>query len=236
MVLDLLLPPQCLACGAAVDRTGALCAERWSRTAFIVPPLCNRCGLPFEVDEGEDVLCGACLDTPPDFDGARAALRYEGLGRDLVLGFKLSDRTYTAPALAGWMARADADLIAECDLAVPVPLHRWRLLARRYNQAALLAQLIGRKTGIVVQPDLLERVRPTKVQTRLSAAARVANVQGAFRVRPRFAGRISGARVLLIDDVLTTGATASACARALREAGAAQTAVLTLARRVLGAT
>ena len=233
MVLDLLLPPQCLACGAAVDRTGALCAECWSRTAFIVPPLCNRCGLPFEVDEGEDVLCGACLDTPPDFDGARAALRYEGVGRDLVLGFKLSDPTYTAPALVGWMARAGADLIAECDLAVPVPLHRWRLLARRYNQAALLAQLIGRKTGIVVQPDLLERVRPTKVQTRLSAAARVANVQGAFRVRPRFAGRISGARVLLIDD---TGATASACARALREAGAAQTAVLTLARRVLGAT
>lgn len=236
MVLDLLLPPQCLACGAAVDRTGALCAACWKRTAFIEPPICNRCGLPFEVDEGEDILCGACLDSPPDFDGARAALRYEGVGRDLVLGFKLSDRTYSAPALAAWMARAGAGLIAECDLAVPVPLHRWRLLARRYNQAALLAQAIGRQTAIAVQPDLLERVRPTRDQTRLSASARVANVRGAFRVRPRFAGRIAGMRVLLIDDVLTTGATASACARALHEAGAAQTVVLTLARRVLGAT
>ena len=164
------------------------------------------------------------------------AARYEWVGRDLVLGFKLSDRTYTAPALAGWMARAGVDLIAGCDFAVPVPLRRWRLLARRYNQAALLAQLIGRKTGIVVQPDLLERVCSTKDQTRLNAAARMANVRGAFRVRPRLAGRVAGARVLLIDDVLTTGATASASARALRKAGATNTSVLTLVRRVLDAT
>jgi len=134
------------------------------------------------------------------------------------------------------MVRAGAGLIAKCGLAVSVPLHRWRLLARRYTQAALLAQVIGRQTGIVVQPDMLQRVRSTKDQTRLGAAARVANVRGAFRVGPRFAGHSSGAQVLLIDDVLTTGATASACARVLREAGVAQIFVLTLACRVLAAT
>ncbi len=236
MALDLLLPPLCLACGAAVDRMGTLCADCWQRASFIEPPACACCGSPFEVDEGPGALCAPCLDAPPDYDRARAAMRYENVGRDLVLGFKLSDRTYAASALARWMVRSGGELLAESDLIAPVPLHRRRLFTRRYNQAALLAGEIGRQADRPVIWDVLERTRATKTQTRLSAAARTANVQGAFRVRPRRAEQVQGKRVILVDDVLTTGATADACARTLRDAGAAQIFVLTLARTVLGAT
>ena len=234
LLLDALLPPRCLRCGTGTDRPGALCGTCWPAITFLAPPLCARCGYPFETAPAESAICGACAARAPAFDRARAVLAYDDASRELLLGFKHADRTEGAPAYAAWMARAGADLLAEADLIAPVPLHWRRLLHRRYNQAALLARALGRQPGTeaVVVPDLLRRRRVTASQGHLSPAARWRNVQGAFALTARRAARVQGARVLLVDDVLTTGATAEACARLLRRAGAAGVDVLTLARIV----
>jgi len=151
----------------------------------------------------------------------------------LILGFKHGDRLHAAPAFGAWVARAGAELLDDADMVAPVPLHRWRLLRRRYNQAALIAAGAAKKAGVAHVPDLLERHRATPIQGHLSASARARNVAGAFRLNPRHQDRVKGARIVLVDDVLTTGATVSACARVLRRGGAARIDVLTLARVVL---
>lgn len=233
LLLDGLLPPLCLHCAAAADRPGSLCASCWAQVRFIGPPQCTACGLPFEFDPGgSDALCGACSRERPPYRQARSAFVYEGVGRSLVLGFKLSDRTYAAPAFAAWMARSGAPSIESVELIVPVPLSRRQLFLRRFNQAALLAQALGRCTGRPVAPDLLVRTRTTARQSSLSASERARNVRGAFAVRRGREERLAGKAVLLIDDVLTTGATAAACATALFAAGAREVDVLTLARTV----
>jgi ComF family protein len=233
---DALWPPRCLSCGAGVDQAGRLCPACWQRIDFIAEPLCRRCGLPFAFAiPGEDfgaTECGACLRQPPPFDRARAAMRYGDASRKLILAFKHGDRTDAAPALAAWLARAAGGLLGDCDVIAPVPLNRWRLLRRRYNQAALLAQALARRAGKPVAVDALRRLRATPSQGGLTAAQRRTNVRGAFAVRPRWADRIAGRGVLLVDDVMTTGATVEACARALRAAGAARVDVVTLARVV----
>ena len=236
VALNVLLPPQCLGCARMVEEPGSLCAACWERLDFLAPPHCAACGFPFEFDHGEDTLCGACARIPPVYERARAVLRYDDASRDLILGFKHADRTFAAPAFSRWMARAGAELLEDADLIVPVPLHRLRLLSRRYNQAALLAHGIAKASGITVVPDLLVRTRRTPSQGRLSPARRRRNVRGAFAVKGARAGLLKGRRVLLIDDVLTTGATVSACTRALRRAGAKAADVLTLARVVRPAT
>jgi ComF family protein len=236
-VLDLLLPARCLACGAAVESQGRLCAACWRSLTFLVPPQCRVCGYPLPHAQAEAPLCGRCAVAPPAYDRARAALRYDEKARSLVLAFKHADRTDTAGAFGRWLARAGAELLADADLIVPVPLHRWRLLRRGYNQAAVLAQALARATGLPTIPDLLQRHRATPSQQTLSARARQANVTaGAFRPHPWHRRRAAGRRVLLVDDVLTTGATVSACARVLRQAGAAQVDVLTLTRVVRDAS
>ena len=231
-MLDLLFPPQCLSCDAIVDRPGTLCATCWGGIAFIGSPRCAVCGLPFDFDQGEDAQCGVCLRDPPPYGRARAVLRYDAASRDLVLGFKYRDRTYAASAYAGWMARAGAELAGAADLVLPVPLHRLRLFRRRYNQAALLALALGRANEIPVATDLLVRRRNTRPMGGLSPAQRARNLRGAFAVRPNRGARLRGKRVLLIDDVMTTGATVGACARTLIGAGAGAVDVLTLARVV----
>jgi predicted amidophosphoribosyltransferase len=142
--LDALLPPRCLGCGGPVDRQGGLCPDCWGRLSFITAPHCACCGLPFDFQVEGESLCGACLAEPPPYARARAVLVYDDGSRPLLLGFKHGDRTHAARAFGLWLARAGAELLAEADLLVPVPLHRWRLFRRRYNQAALLAQAVGR--------------------------------------------------------------------------------------------
>ena len=227
--LDLLLPPRCLGCGGLIERQGGLCPGCWTALRFAAAPWCRRCGLPFEVP-GADQDCEACIRKPPRFDRARSVLAYDDASRDLILRFKHADRTLAAGPFARWMVRAGAGLWAGADLLTPVPLHRWRLVRRRYNQAALLAHAISRETGIPAMPDLLRRTRPTRNQGGLSAPARAENVHDAFAVRPRHLARLNGLRVVLVDDVFTTGATVETAAAVLLDAGAAAVDVVTLAR------
>lgn len=229
-LLDLLLPPRCLSCGATIGGEGELCPACWRAITFLGAPHCVCCGLPFPYDAGEAALCGACLREPPHYDRARAVFRYDEASRGLVLAFKHGDRTHSAPAYGRWMRRAGAELLAEADLLVPVPLHWTRLFARRYNQSALLAHAIHAAGGPAVAPDWLVRRRRTPSQGHRNATARAENVRAAFALRD---GRsVAGQRLVLIDDVFTTGATIAECARVLRRAGAARIDVLTLARVV----
>jgi ComF family protein len=230
IIVDGVLPPRCLACGVTVGEPGALCSQCWAAMTFFAPPWCARCGLPFPHPMGEDAVCAACARERPSWDRARAALRYDKHSRHLVLALKHGDRTHLAPALGGWMRRAGTDLLDGADLIAPVPLHWTRLFARRFNQAGLLAHAIHAAGGPPVAPDWLIRRRRTPSQGRLGPAARARNVGGAFALR---AGRsIKGKRIVIVDDVLTTGATVEECARVLRRAGAAWIGVLTLARAV----
>ncbi len=231
-LVDSLLPPQCMLCNAEVDEPGRVCAACWPSLAFIAEPLCPCCGTPFAIPVPEGLVCGACLRRTPRFSRARAVFAYGGGGRELVLRFKRGDRTDLAPGLAGLMRQAGAALLADCDMIVPVPLHPRRLWRRRFNQAALLAHALGRLSGKPVRLGLLERQRQTRSLGHAGRAERRRILAGAIRVAPGQASGLAGRRILLIDDVLTTGATASACCRALLQAGAAAADVLTLARVV----
>ena len=229
-LLGLLLPRRCLACGATVESDGALCAECWPHIRLLAPPCCACCGLPFDYDQGTDAVCAGCAAWLPVFDRARAVFAYDDASRGPVLAFKHADRTDAAPAFVRMMIQAAGDLLAEDPLIVPVPLHRSRLLMRRYNQAAVLGNALAKQTGLVAVPDLLVRRRRTPSQGGLGASARRRNVRGAFAVREGRNSVLRDRRVLLIDDVMTTGATVEACARPLLRAGAQAVDVLTLAR------
>jgi ComF family protein len=232
--LDILLPPHCLTCDAQVERQGSFCATCFSGLNLISAPFCARCGVPFahegEAERGVDgaLLCAPCLTRAPGFAVARAALRYDEGAKRLILPFKHADRTEMAVPLARLMARAGAEMLAAADILAPVPAHWRRLIARRYDQAALLAQRLGRLSGRRVVPDLLRRTRATVPLGDKGAAERAALVADAFSVaRP---ARVAGKRVLLVDDVMTSGATAESCARALLAAGATRVEVLAAAR------
>jgi ComF family protein len=232
-VLDLLLPPRCLACGEIVEAQGRLCPECWAEIGFVLGRQCRCCGVPLPDVSAEAPICGHCLDEPPVFERARSALRYDGVARRLVLRFKHGDRTDGAPTYAAWMARAGAPLLADADLMIPVPLHRWRLLQRSYNQSAILAAAIGRLAARPVLVDGLVKRRATRSQQTLGAAERRRNVtRDDFALGPRAQAMVADRRVLLVDDVLTTGSTVNACARCLLAGGAAAVDVLTLARVV----
>jgi ComF family protein len=228
--LDLLLPPRCLKCGADVGAAGALCPACWRKITFLGPPCCACCGLPFAFDQGEGALCGACAGAAPAFTQARSAMRYDEESRRLVLAFKHGDRLHLAPSLGAWMRRAGAELLAGCDALVPVPLHWTRLFARRYNQAAVLAHAVAASGGPSVGADWLVRRRRTPSQGKRNAEGRRRNVAGAFALNP---GRsVRGLRIVVVDDVFTTGATLEECAKVLLRAGARHVDALTLARTV----
>jgi ComF family protein len=234
--VDLVLPPRCLVCGVTIADLHALCPSCWSEIEFLGPPQCACCGRPFAEATGAETLCGACLKRQPLYRKARAVCRYDEASKSLILAFKHGDRTDCAPALARWLVRAGADLIEDCELIAPVPLHWTRLFARRFNQAAMLAQAIGRLTGKPVVPDLIDRRKRTPPQGKGSRDQRKRNVAGAFAVPMRHRAAVADRRILLIDDVLTTGSTVEACTRALLGAGAASVDVLTLALVVRGET
>ncbi len=232
-LLDLVYPPLCVFCREPVCEPDSLCAACWSGLQFIDGPVCAACGLPFEIDPGVNTLCGACIARPPHYDGARAILRYDDESKKPVLALKYADRLDLVPAFGRWLERTGRPFFATSDMIVPVPLHRFRLWRRRYNQSAELARVIARATGLPAEPLLLERRKPTPSQgTMPSAKARRRNVLGAFAVPRASRSRIRGKNILLVDDVLTTGSTADACARALKRAGAVSVYVLALARVV----
>lgn len=229
---DLLLPPLCLACRKRVGQHGRLCGPCFAAVDFITPPVCDRLGIPLPFDIGETQLSAAAIARPPVYDRARAVAHYSGVMRDLVHGLKYGDRHEGLPLFGRWMSEAGADIVRDCDLIVPVPLARLRLWSRRYNQAALLANALAEVSGKPCDPFVLERVRATQSQVGLSFDQRQRNVAGAFRVATEGTSRVRGTRILLVDDVVTTGATVEASARALRRAGASRVDVLSLARVV----
>lgn len=235
-ILGLVLPPRCIGCGEGVPRQGELCAECWSGLRFLQAPWCRICGLPLPHAAAGAPLCGACAQDEPGFDRARAALAYDEASRRLVIAFKHGERLGGATLFARWMANVGTELLADADLVAPVPLHRWRLLWRGYNQSAVLGARIARLAGRRWCPDLLERCRATVSQQGLTALQRQANINSAaFAVRSRHRSLVEGAKVVLIDDVLTTGATVAACTMVLRRNGAMRVDALALARVVRGA-
>ncbi|MBN9455368.1 MAG: ComF family protein [Bosea sp.] len=231
-LVALIYPPVCVACRAATGEAQALCPHCWGEIAFIERPYCERLGTPFAVDLGPGLISPAAIANPPVFARARAVCRFDGVARELVHKLKYGDRTELALTLGRMMLQAGRDLVADADLAVPVPLHRTRLWSRRFNQAALLAAIVAEKSGLPLRPNLLVRAKRTRRQVGLSRVQRADNLQGAFRVPEEARPQLEGRHVLLVDDVLTTGATANAAARALLRGGARQVDLLSFARVV----
>ncbi len=233
-VLDLVLPPLCPVTGEPIAEAGVLSPAAWERIRFIDAPFCARCGAPFAIDYGEGAECGACLASPPAFDSARAAIVYDDNSHGLVVALKHADRTELAPMFGKWLVRAGRALGRAESVLVPAPLHWRRLAARRFNQAALVGSFAAAELGVRYAPRLLVRTRATPPQKHLSEAARRRNVAGAFAVNEDFRADVEGKPVILVDDVLTTGATLSACSRVLKRAGAARVDALVVARVVRG--
>jgi ComF family protein len=231
--LNTALPPLCASCRTPLGNLGGLCPACWSRVSFIAPPYCERLGIPFAYDPGPGILSMEAIADPPAYGRARAAVRYGDVARDLVHRLKYGDRLDLATSMGRWMARAGRELIDDADALVPVPLHWQRLWGRRFNQAAALAKAAAADTGVPVLTTALRRMRATSQQVGLSRSARAMNVQGAFAVTEDGGATIYGKRLVLVDDVLTSGATVDACARALLRAGARNVDVLVFARVVV---
>lgn len=229
VALDVALPRLCAACREPVTGPG-LCPVCWSKLSFITKPYCERLGIPFVYDPGPGILSMEALADPPAYHRARAAVRFDDISRALVHALKYGDRLDLAPMMGRWLAFAGRDLLAEADALVPVPLHWKRNWARRFNQSGMLAAAVSANTGIPVSSFALKRVKATVQQVGLSRSERAANIQGAFRVPPEGKAAIAGRRLVLVDDVLTSGATAEGCARALLRAGAGNVDVLVFAR------
>lgn len=233
-LIDAILPPRCAFTGNLVDSQGMIAPEAWAGLSFISAPNCHNCGLPFEFapTAGALMQCAACLTEAPEFSMARAALAYDEASRGFILGFKHGDQTESVVTMVPWLKAAGADFWERADVIVPVPLHRWRLLRRRYNQAALMGRAMARAMEKGFVADALHRTRATPSQGHLKADARKKNVSKAFAVNEKRAGVLKGKNVVLIDDVYTTGATVRECTRVLLAGGAGEVFVLTLARVV----
>jgi ComF family protein len=230
----LLFPPACAGCRRQVAEPGTLCGECWPKLRFLEKPWCPVMGTPFSHDMGEGFLSAEAIANPPPFERARSAVVYTGVARQMVQRLKYNDATHLAPWMARWMMRAGAELLADADVIVPVPLYWRRFLTRRFNQSAELARAIARLSGRPLEPLALSRLRATRRQVGLGVSARQDNMRGAFHVPPGHEMLVHGRRVLIVDDVYTTGATAIAAVRALKRGGAHSVDVLTFARVLPG--
>jgi ComF family protein len=228
-LIDLIYPPRCPLCGAGLAAQGGLCAACWQELAIPGEPACALCQRPFGEGVAEGTICAPCLADPPRHDGIAAGTLYNDASRKLVLAFKHGRRIALAPLLARLIAARLPPLDGEW-LAVPVPLHRRRLWRRGFNQSALLARELARLAGASVLVDGLVRRKATPVLGGLGRKARARALSGAIAVNPRRAGRLAGAQVLLVDDVMTSGATSQACIGALKRAGAAKVIIACFAR------
>jgi predicted amidophosphoribosyltransferase len=231
-VLHAVFPPECLSCGARVDEDFSLCGACWSETPFIFGAACDLCGiaLPGQNSEGERLICDECHTIERPWEAGRAVMGYSEIGRKLILGLKHGDRSDVARAAGPWMARAGADLLCDDPLLVPVPLHPMRLLSRRYNQSAQLALSMAAVTGQEVELRALIRRRSTPTQDGRGRFARFENLADAIAPHARLGAELKGRPVVLIDDVMTSGATFAAAAEACRAAGASHVRVMALAR------
>jgi len=232
LVADNLWPPFCISCETPIRDSNGLCSSCWAQMRFLSAPQCFACGVPFPFDVGDHALCVACSGSRPAYRKARSALIYDDISRGMILAFKHGDRTDLVPAITNLMMRPGAALLEQADIVSPVPLHWSRLLSRRYNQAGLLSIRLANLAQTRSIPDLLIRTKRTGTQGGKSNAGRRRNVQGAFIVNLQNKEVLQGRRVLLIDDVLTTGATVEAASRALLKGGATAVDVLTIARVV----
>lgn len=236
LALDLLYPPSCLACRRAISEHGGLCPACWGAMRFIERPFCERLGTPFEADLAAGtsgrVISPAALADPPAFQRARAVACYDGVARKLVHRLKYGDRDELAGPMGRWMARAGVELLDDADLLVPTPLHWTRLARRRFNQAAALARAVEKISAVRVETELLVRVKPTPPQVGLTKRQRAQNIQGAFQVPPERRIEVEGRKIVLVDDVMTSGATLNAAARVLLRAGAQRVDALVFARVV----
>jgi ComF family protein len=228
-VADFIVPPHCLLCRTPSRATASLCADCWDKLRFIDEPCCPRLGIPFPYDPGLGQVSAAALADPPPWSRARAAVAYDDASKEIVHALKYRDRHEAGLLMSRLMARAGSRLIADAEVVVPVPLHRWRLWQRRFNQAAILARQLCIDSPKRFQPLVLMRARATRPQVGLDHEARQKNVRGAFLIPDERTAMIAGRRVLLVDDVMTTGATARASASALLKAGASEVDVLTFA-------
>ncbi len=232
VIADLVVPPVCCHCRSATSDNHALCGACWSQMRFIEPPVCAVMGTPFSHDLGEGMVSADAIADPPPFSKLRSAVAHDAVGRSLVLRLKFGDRPDLAPMMANIMARAGRDVLEPGRVIVPVPLYRWRLWQRRFNQAAELGAALSRLTGLSHDPLILRRIRATQQQVGLTARQRADNVRGAFRVDAAAAIKVAGRPVVLVDDVYTSGATIKAATRALLRAGAADVSALTFSRAV----
>ena len=228
-LLHLVMPPLCIACRSSLADTKSLCTACWTKLNFIELPVCERLGTPFPYDQGEGAVSAAAIADPPEWDRARGAVAFDDASRQLIHGLKYHDRHEAGFVMARLMSRAGRELLDGADALVPVPLYRWRLWQRRYNQSTLLARHLGAMSGKPVRPDLLARIRSTRRQAGLDAATRRRNVSNAFKVPDAARPDVIGHAMVIVDDVLTTGATARAAALALKAAGASRVDVLAFA-------
>jgi ComF family protein len=229
-LLNVVLPPLCPSCSKPVMEQGGLCAECYQQLRFISQPWCATLGTPFSYDLGPDALSAEAIANPPPFRRLRASVHYDDVARRIVHAFKYQRKTHYADLMAQWMSRAGHSVLADCEVIVPVPLHKWRLWRRGFNQSVLLAQALHRLSEKPVDFQSLQRIRPTRQQVGLTMVDRMANVRGAFQVARDRKHLIQGRNILLIDDVYTAGATAKACTKALLQAGAKSVDVLVFAR------
>lgn len=230
-IIDILLPPRCIKCGQIITSADGLCEDCFNEVTFITHPFCAKCGIPFEnAPHAKDFLCGHCLqDTKSPFRMSRSALKYDDNSKPLILAFKFMDKTENARVFAKWMKISGEDIfVSGVDLIIPVPLHYTRLVKRRYNQSAILAGELSKLTGLKVDYNSVVRHVKTRPQVEFSGHARVKNVKGVFSVK--HPEHIYGQRILLLDDVMTTGSTLKECAKALLKAGAKSVDTLTVAR------